>query len=806
MIDENTPLIKPKTSKANSSHRLRLPASNVSAGSPKRKSSSGLLDPASASAIGRPKLFHSSSSTSIASANSYVYDSFKITKNKYNKSSEGNERWTYLCYYFPILSWLPNYDASENILGDIVAGFSLAAFQIPLVVSFACLIGIDVRCGLFAIIISPVAYSVFGSCLYLMTGPGAAMSMIVGSLIESITHNNQTFSAYDVLACTTFIIGAILFIAGLFRLGFLGNVVSQGLLSGFISAFGILMIVAELLTELRLGSAFAELHEVDPSTIDKLTFIFDNLDLVHPLTAKISAVAVLVLSITRYSKKWLINRDAKRFGWLNFFPEILVVVIVSIILSNHYKWDKEGVVIIGKYFGNSQRDVDASPLQKFKLPVSFSNFKLVKKCLSTAFICSILCFIETSTATKSLENQRNTDFSMNRDMVGIGIGNIIGSFFTILPTFGSYGRSKINALTAKSQLSGVVLSLISLIFYVYFLEVFYYLPECVLAAIITSVSLSLVEECPENLRFYLKIKGYDEIIMFSIIVLSTLFWSPDVGLSLGIGLSIIKVIKFSTRTRIEILGRVPNTNIFRNADELIEESFDHLQKNQDHNQMVNQDDIENNSQELVSQLEEIENCLIIKITEPLIFANSSELKLRLKRIEKYGSLNVHPSQKPLINKRRKIKYIIIDCKSMTGLDSSATLTLYEIVGNYTKNNYIVLFTRVPFVLQLRKKLTESGISKLVKQALDKHFGNNFVIFDNSADGDNIENNSGILEIDSSDCGANNFPSTLGRRDSSLSITSTSLGLGEGFYASIDDALKVVSDCEIRRSRRASKRS
>lgn len=703
---ETTPLIR--LGRSLSSQKLRIPES------------------------GRPKLFHSSSTTSVTSTSSFTYDLFRVTKHKYHTKSKARV----LQYYLPILAWLPNYDLKLNLWGDLIAGFSLASFQIPLVISFSRLAHTDLKCGLLGIIVAPVVYLIFGSCSYLITGPEAAISLILGNLMESLLHGKPVSSvtSLDILLVTTFTSGLVLFFAGLFRLGFLGNVVSQGLLNGFIAALGILMIVTELLTELGLSQFFDQLHEEDPSTIDKLRFIIENRDLAHTLTLRISAVAVIVLLGIRYTKKSLIKRDRTRFNWLNFFPEILVVVVVSIVLSKHYSWDKQGVTVIGKYF-------DPATVDAIHLPVTFSRFKLMKRCLGTAFICSVLGFFESSTATKALENQHNIDFLMNRELVALGAVNIVGSFFQILPSFGGYGRLKINSLTSKSQLSGIILSGLSLVFYIFFLEAFYYLPECILALIITTVAVSLIEESPENLAFYWHIGGYDEIGVFTMIVLSTLFWSPEVGLSLGVGLSVVKVIRFSTRTKIQILGRVPKTNIFRNADELIEESFEGGDEE---------------AAEPVNQLEEIENCLIVKITEPMIFANSNELKMRLKRLEKYGSLNTHPSQAPRI--KDSLKYVIVDCKNMTELDSSATLTLYEIVSKYCDNDYVVMFTRMPFDLKLRRKILDSGISESVKKALRK---------------EGIEDREG-------------------------SITGSSYGLGAGFYTSIEEALRVANECEQRR--------
>jgi MFS superfamily sulfate permease-like transporter len=150
----------------------------------------------------------------------------------------------------------------------------------------------------------------------------------------------------------------------------------------------------------------------------------------------------------------------------------------------------------------------------------------------------------------------------------------------------------------------------------------------------------------------------------TIIFLATIFYSLTLGIAIGVGLSLLSVIKHSTRPRIQILGRIPGTNRFENAEDNPE------------------------------RLEFIEGCLIVKIPEPLTFANTGDLKNRLRRLELYGTTNAHPAL-PRVRSPEHNKNIIFDIHGVTGLDGSGTQVLEEIVRNYRERGVRVFFSRGP---------------------------------------------------------------------------------------------------------------
>lgn len=309
--------------------------------------------------------------------------------------------------------------------------------------------------------------------------------------------------------------------------------------------------------------------------------------------------------------------------------------------------------------------------------------------MSTSFLIALLGFFESSVAAKSLgegtHELQGISLSANRELVALGVANLIGGCFMALPAFGGYGRSKVNASTGgTTPMSSIFLSLITLFCVVFLLPYFYYLPKAVLSAMISVVAYSLIEECPHDIRFFWKIRGWTELSLMFVIFLATIFYSLSLGIALGVGMSILILIRHSTQPRIQILGRVPGSpDKFENAEIDPE------------------------------RLEFIEGCLICKIPEPLTFANTGELKTRLRRLEYYGTNEAHPAL-PRVRAEEHNRNIIFDVHGVTSIDGSGTQVLMEIVEAYVKRGVRVFFCRLPSRrVEVYKKFEMSGIVDLV---------------------------------------------------------------------------------------------
>jgi MFS superfamily sulfate permease-like transporter len=160
-----------------------------------------------------------------------------------------------------------------------------------------------------------------------------------------------------------------------------------------------------------------------------------------------------------------------------YIPDRFLVVVMSAILTWQLRWDKLGLEILGEV-----KSTSGNPFP-FHWPFQVSHMKHIREAMGTSFLIALLGFFESSVAAKGLGGGEGKDgiqgiaLSANRELVALGVANLVGSCFSALPAFGGYGRSKVNASTGgKTPMSSIFLSIITIICVLFLLPAFYYLP------------------------------------------------------------------------------------------------------------------------------------------------------------------------------------------------------------------------------------------------------------------------------------------------------------------------------------------
>ena len=190
-------------------------------------------------------------------------------------------------------------------MGDAVAALTMASFYIPMALSYADNLGhLPPINGLYAFVFNPIIYAMLGTCPQMVVGPEAAGSLLVGSVVRSSVdkghsgEDNQAMHA-RIAGVVTGMAGAVIFIAGLTRLGFLDSVLSRPFLRGFISAIGIVIFIDQLIPELGL-TLLEHSYKVDHgSSLDKIMFIFENIGNAHALTCWVSFGSFVIIMLCR---------------------------------------------------------------------------------------------------------------------------------------------------------------------------------------------------------------------------------------------------------------------------------------------------------------------------------------------------------------------------------------------------------------------------------------------------------------------------------------------------------------------------
>ncbi|ORX93293.1 hypothetical protein K493DRAFT_330179 [Basidiobolus meristosporus CBS 931.73] len=578
----------------------------------------------------------------------YQYDGSNNSSQEQNVSNS-SKFFTRLRYYIPSLYWIPNYDL-KTFPSDFLAALTVACLSIPQGLSYAsAIVHLPPVYGLYVTCVPLIVYALFGTSRQISIGPEALIAMLVGSAIFA-----ESIAAVTVVG---FLVGLFTLLLGLFRVGFLDSILSRSLLRGFITALAVIIIVGQSVTLLGLDKLPGSRH--GGSTVSKFLFILENLGYIHWQTALLSGASLLFL----FSMQALKRRSQVK--WFQYVPEFLIVCVLSTIFCKHYKWDEDGVMILG-------------PLEHGKIPTPrippLLDAERIHDVLIPAVLTSIMGFVISAAITKTYAIQHNYSVSPNRELVALGVANIVGSLFQTWPAFGSVARSKLNnQVGGRSQLSGLMTGVIGLVAVSYFLPSLRYLPKAVLSSLIFVAGVSLLVEAPKELRYIIHMRSWGDLTLLLITFLVTMAISIEAGTFTSVGLSLLLVVKKSTRPKILIMGKIPGEDKFKPIKEYPE-------------------------------AEQVQGVQLIQIQEALFFANTGQLKDRLRRVEQFGDDNVHPSEEPRIP---PTSYVIFDGGNMPEIDASAAQILLEIVDDYHRRGVIIYFVKLRE--NCKETFTRSGL-------------------------------------------------------------------------------------------------
>lgn len=223
----------------------------------------------------------------------------------------------YLSYYVPIVNWALQYKWSY-LKGDVIAALTMASFYLPMALSYASNLGhIPPINGLYSFVFNPLIYAFLGTCPQMVVGPEAAGSLLVGTVIRASVDKGHSGDEDEIMnariaGVVTGMAGAVIFVAGLTRLGFLDSVLSRPFLRGFISAIGFVILVDQLIPEMGLSGLARVSEGVNHgSSVDKLIFLMKNVRSAHKLTTAVAFTSFAIIMVCRYvgfRKSWAKNK------------------------------------------------------------------------------------------------------------------------------------------------------------------------------------------------------------------------------------------------------------------------------------------------------------------------------------------------------------------------------------------------------------------------------------------------------------------------------------------------------------------
>ena len=515
----------------------------------------------------------------------------------------------------PILEWLPNYNSSR-LKGDFIAGITVSIILIPQGIAYALIAGLPPIYGLYCALVPQLVYAIFGSSRQVAIGPVAMDSLIVATGVSTLAlAGSDSYIAIAILLA--FMVGSIQFLLGVFRLGFIVNFLSKPVISGFTSAVALTIGVNQ----------FRNLFGVDFVQSDQIQYVLEDIWFnirdfnSHTTVIGLTSVGAIIL-LRKINKK---------------IPNALLVVVVGILTIRYFGDEFSDVAIV--------KDIP-SGLPSFSFPEM--DISQMRELLPIALTLVMVGYLETISIGKSLEaKQDEYKLRPNQELIALGLSNIIGSWFKAYPSTSSFSRSAINqesgATTGMASLVSVVMVLLTLLFLT---PLFYHLPKTVLAAIIIVAVFGLVNI--KEAIFLWKANNLDFWLLV-VTFFSTLLFGIEYGIMIGVGLSLIILIFRTSRPYVAELGKVPDSDFYRNRERF--------------NEVILDDEV-----------------LVFRFDAQLFYANSSYFIETLElMVEEKGP---------------RLKLIVLDAESINRVDSTGVEMLKERIRFYHKKNILFYFAGV----------------------------------------------------------------------------------------------------------------
>ncbi|MGI1677863.1 MAG: sulfate permease [Cellvibrionaceae bacterium] len=459
-----------------------------------------------------------------------------------------------LTQYLPIIDWARHYNKSF-FFNDLIAGIVVTVLLIPQSLAYALLAGVSAEVGLYASILPLILYAVFGTSKTLSVGPVAVISLMTATTLGNVAQQGQVeyLNAAIVLAGLS---GVMLLGMGFLRLGFIANFLSHSVISGFITASGIIIAASQLKHILGVSSdgdtLFEIVHSLYQSTFGTVDSDVGGISLVTVMIGML-AIAFLYFS-KRYAERLLIRLGLKKqTAYFIAKTSPIIIVVATIILAYWLQLGDQGLALVGSI---------PSGMPSFSL--SLPTFELVKMLILPAFFISLIGYVESVSVGKTLASKRRQKINSNQELIGLGAANIASAVSGAFPVTGGFSRSVVNFDAGASTQASSIFAAIGISLAALFLTpVLFYLPKATLAATIIIAVLTLID-----FSIFKKTWVYEKHDFFAVAatVIITLMYGVEAGVSFGIISSIFLHLYRSSKPHIAEVGLVEGTEHFRNVN------------------------------------------------------------------------------------------------------------------------------------------------------------------------------------------------------------------------------------------------
>lgn len=457
---------------------------------------------------------------------------------------------------FPISIWLKNY-TREDLNGDIFAGIITAILLAPQGIAYAMLAGLPPQMGLYASILPPLIYTLLGTSRTLSVGPVSIAAIMIASVLTApeINQLGSTVENAIILAAEG---GFILLFMAMLRMGGLVNFISHPVLTGFTSGAAILIVLSQVPHLLGLSK--------NQCAFD-LPCYSAYLQQFNHYTVGLSLFSILLLLSFGSPLAMLLKRFKVKTNLIVGISKcapLLAVIMTTLLVTFYQLSDLQNVAIVGEI-------QPGLPDISFTF---FSNMPQWEALLPGATFIAIIAYVESVAIAKVTANIRNQKINPNQELIALGAANLATAFSGGMSVAGGFSRTMVNfSAGARTQMAILIAVLILSIAVIFFTEQFTYLPKAALAAVILMAIFPLIK-----LREIITTWKYDQGdgIAELITLLGVLALGIEEGIALGVIITILSYLRRTSRPHIAVVGRIKETEHFRNINRHEVETWDNL--------------------------------------------------------------------------------------------------------------------------------------------------------------------------------------------------------------------------------------
>ena len=435
-----------------------------------------------------------------------------------------------LLRWIPALTWLPAYDRSW-LRGDVLAGITLAAYLLPAALGDASLANLPPQAGLYACLFGGLVFWMFCGSRYTVASVTSAISLVIGSSLGEITGGNlPRFGA--LAAGTALLVALIAFVAWLAKAGVLVHFISESVMTGFKCG------VALFLASTQLPKLFG-FHGAHGSFWANTGFFFKHLNETNTTSLLVGGIAFALLILGKI--------------FLNHRPVALFVVIGGIIAASAFSLEAHGVKLIGAV---------PQGLPPLKVPVL--AWHDLNNLLPLALACFLLGAVETAAIGRMFAAKHGGRFDANQENLALAVSNLVAGLGSGFPVSGGTSQSLVNEEGgARTPLSTALAAVFILVVVLFFSHLLSALPQPVLAAVVLVAVASLLKLSTlkalwldDRSEFVVAMAAFAGVLTFGLLR----------GVMLGALISLVQLVRVSSRPHVALLGRIPGTRRFSDRD------------------------------------------------------------------------------------------------------------------------------------------------------------------------------------------------------------------------------------------------